>query len=148
MDLLKQSKFGKKGKTSFPHKKKRKASMKIVEDVIKEHDFILAGWRDVPTNKEICGEDALKTLPHISQAFINPTKKINNKDIESKLLIIRRKIEILISKTNDDIFYITSLSSKVILYKGMIMPKHLAKFYLDLSNKKLETSLCVFHQRF
>ena len=129
-------------------KKKRKASMKIVEDVIKEHDFVLAGWRDVPTNKEICGEDALKTLPHISQAFINPTKKINNKDIESKLLIIRRKIEILISKTNDDIFYITSLSSKVILYKGMIMPKHLAKFFLDLSNKKLETSLCVFHQRF
>ena len=54
--------------------------MKIVEDVIKEHDFILAGWRDVPTNKEICGEDALKTLPHISQAFINPTKKIKKRD--------------------------------------------------------------------
>ncbi len=128
--------------------KKRKSSMKIVEEVVKEHDFILAGWRDVPTDEKICGEDALKTLPYISQAFINPSEKINSKDIESKLLIIRRKIEILISKTNDDIFYITSLSSKVILYKGMIMPKHLAKFYLDLSNKKLETSLCVFHQRF
>ena len=128
--------------------KKRKSSMKIVEDVVREHDFILAGWREVPTNKNICGEDALKTLPYITQAFINPTEKVSDSDVESKLLIIRRKIEILISKTEDDVFYITSLSSKVILYKGMIMPKHLAMFYLDLSNKKLETSLCVFHQRF
>jgi glutamate synthase (NADPH/NADH) large chain len=128
--------------------KKRESSIKIIEKVIKEHDFILAGWRDVPINKKICGEDALKTLPHIEQAFINPKENLNPSDIESKLLIIRRKIEILISKSNDDTFYITSLSSKVILYKGMVMPKHLSKFYLDLSNKKLETSLCVFHQRF
>ena len=127
---------------------KRKSSIKIVEKIIKEHNFILAGWREVPTNQDICGEDALKTLPYISQAFINPSEKVDAKDIESKLLVIRRKIEIAISKTDDDIFYITSLSSKVILYKGMIMPKHLSKFYLDLSNEKLETSLCVFHQRF
>ena len=128
--------------------KKRKSSMEIVEKIVNEYGFVLAGWREVPVNKNICGEDALKTLPYISQAFINPTKQVNAKDIESKLLVIRRKIEILISKTDDDIFYIASLSSKVILYKGMIMPKHLAEFYLDLSNKNLETSLCVFHQRF
>ncbi|MAV33252.1 MAG: glutamate synthase large subunit, partial [Gammaproteobacteria bacterium] len=131
-----------------PEIKYRKNSIEVVEKVLKEHNFVLAGWREVPVNKEICGEDALKTLPHISQAFVNPPENIDPKDIESKLLVIRRKIEILISKTNDNVFYITSFSSKVILYKGMIMPKHLAKFYLDLSNKKLETSLCVFHQRF
>ena len=128
--------------------KKRESSIKIIEKVVKEHDFILAGWRDVPINEKICGKDALKTLPHIKQAFINPKENIKLSEIESKLLIIRRKIEILVSKLDDETFYITSLSSKVILYKGMIMPKHLSKFYLDLSNKKLETSLCVFHQRF
>ena len=128
--------------------RKRKSSIKIIEKVVNEHGFVLAGWRNVPINEKICGEDALKTLPYIKQAFINPKENINSNDIESKLLIIRRKIEILISKSNDDNFYISSLSSKVILYKGMIMPKHLSKFYLDLSNKKLETSLCVFHQRF
>ncbi len=128
--------------------KKRKSSIKIIEKVIKDHGFTLAGWRDVPTNEKICGKDALKTLPYICQAFINPSDKINLEDIEAKLFVIRRKIEILISKTNDEMFYITSLSSKVILYKGMVMPKHLSRFFIDLSNDKLETSLCVFHQRF
>ena len=128
--------------------KKRKASINIIEKVLHEHDFVLAGWRDVPINEKICGEDALKTLPYIKQAFINPSDKIADDNIESKLLVIRKKIEILINKTDDEIFYISSLSSKVILYKGMVMPKHLSKFYLDLSNKKLETSLCIFHQRF
>ena len=127
---------------------KRKSSIKIIEKVISENGFSLAGWRDVPTDKSICGEDALKTLPHIAQAFINPPEKLDTKDIESRLFVIRRKIEILVSKEKDETFYITSFSSKVILYKGMIMPKHLSKFYLDLSNEKLETSLCVFHQRF
>ena len=75
--------------------------LKVVEKVVKEHDFVLAGWRDVPTDEKICGEDALKTLPHISQAFINPPEQINSKDIESKLLIIRRKIEILISSPGE-----------------------------------------------
>ena len=78
--------------------KKRKSSIKIIESVLKEHDFDLAGWREVPINKEICGQDSLKTLPYISQLFINPSDEINAKDIESRLLIIRRKIEILISK--------------------------------------------------
>ena len=127
---------------------KRKSSIKIIEKVVSESGFSLAGWRDVPTDKSICGEDALKTLPYIAQAFINPPEKLDAKDIESRLFVIRRKIEILVSKEKDETFYITSFSSKVILYKGMIMPKHLSKFYLDLSNEKLETSLCVFHQRF
>ena len=127
---------------------KRKTSISIIEKVVNEHGFSLAGWRDVPTDKNICGEDALKTLPEIAQAFINPPEKLDPKDIEARLFVIRRKIEILISEKGDDVFYITSFSSKVILYKGMIMPKHLSKFYLDLSNEKLETSLCVFHQRF
>ena len=43
--------------------KKRESSIKIIEKVVKEHDFILAGWRDVPINEKICGKDALKTLP-------------------------------------------------------------------------------------
>jgi len=131
-----------------PDKKKRDASIKIIEKVLNEHNFILAGWRDVPVNEKICGTDALRSLPYIKQAFINPTEKIDIANIESRLLVVRRKIEILVSNTKDDSFYISSFSSKVILYKGMVMPKHLAKFYSDLSNKNLETSLCVFHQRF
>ena len=70
---------------------KRKSSIKIVEKIIKEHNFILAGWREVPINKEICGQDALKTLPYISQLFINPSDEINAKDIESKLTYYKKK---------------------------------------------------------
>ena len=131
-----------------PDPKKQEKAKAVIEKYCKEYKFELAGWRLVPVDKSCCGEEALKTLPSIFQAFINPDINSNEKDIESILYTIRRKIEIEISKENDPYFYIPSLSSKVILYKGMVMPKHLPEFYLDLGNKDLETSMCIFHQRF
>ena len=127
---------------------KKEKSIKIIEKIIKEHKFYIAGWRDVPINTDTCGKETLKNMPHIAQAFINPSESLAEENVESELFVIRRKIEIEMEKENDDVFYIPSFSSKVILYKGMIMPKHLTKFYLDLSNEKLESSMCVFHQRF
>ena len=131
-----------------PDLNKQEKAKAVIEKYCKEYKFELAGWRLVPVDKSCCGEEALKTLPSIFQAFINPDINSNEKDIESILYTIRRKIEIEISKENDPYFYIPSLSSKVILYKGMVMPKHLPEFYLDLGNKDLETSMCIFHQRF
>ena len=65
---------------------------------IRDSNFILAGWRDVPVNEKICGTDALRSLPYIKQAFINPTEKIDIANIESRLLVVRRKIEIIVKK--------------------------------------------------
>ena len=108
-----------------------------------EQGFEIAGWRAVPINPDACGAEALKTLPKIEQVLINIKSSMNN--AEQALFVARRKAEIALAGTT---FYIASLSSQTLSYKGLIMPDNLPAFYPDLSEKSLESSLCVFHQRF
>jgi glutamate synthase (NADPH/NADH) large chain len=106
----------------------------------------IAGWRKVPVNTEACGEEALASLPQIEQAFIDAPADMGEQAFERHLFVARRRTEIALSK--DPVFYIPSLSSKVISYKGLVMPENLPVFYQDLNNEAMESSLCVFHQRF
>ena len=108
-----------------------------------EQGFEVAGWRTVPTDAEACGAEALKTLPNIEQVLINIDASMNN--IEQALFVARRKAEIALTGTA---FYIASLSTRTLSYKGLIMPHNLPTFYPDLAEKSLASSLCVFHQRF
>ncbi|MXX99173.1 MAG: glutamate synthase large subunit, partial [Gammaproteobacteria bacterium] len=108
-----------------------------------EHGFEIAGWRTVPINPDACGAMALKTLPNIEQVLVNI--KTSMKNTEQALFVARRKAEIALAGTD---FYIASLSSKTLSYKGLIMPNNLPVFYPDLAEESLESSLCVFHQRF
>ncbi|MBC6413656.1 MAG: glutamate synthase large subunit [Chromatiales bacterium] len=108
-----------------------------------EQGFEVAGWRAVPTNKEACGAKALETLPRIEQVLVNIKASIKN--AEQALFVARRKAEIELA---DTAFYIASLSSKTLSYKGLIMPHNLPIFYPDLAEQSLTSSLCVFHQRF
>ena len=102
-------------------------------------------WRLVPTNSECLGPIALESLPDFYHLFIN-APGIDSQALDAKLYVARRKIEIRLAA--DDAFYIASLSSKVLSYKGLMMPVDLPKFYLDLADENLETAICVFHQRF
>ncbi|MES1926347.1 glutamate synthase large subunit [Salinisphaera sp. T31B1] len=107
----------------------------------------VAGWREVPIDAETaCGEEALNTLPHLEQVFVNAPADMDNAAFESRLVFARRRTENAL--TDDDVFYIPSLSAHVLSYKGMVMPSYLPVFYKDLADERLETSLCVFHQRF
>ncbi len=105
------------------------------------------GWRTVPTDYSACGEEALKSVPTIEQVFINPADNMGDADFERHLYIARRRTEKAI-EPNDDVFYIPSLSSHVISYKGLVMPENLPVFYQDLNNKAMESATAVFHQRF
>lgn len=107
----------------------------------------VAGWRVVPVNPEACGEESLASLPQIEQIFINATEGMTQDEFERKLYVARRRTEIDI-ESEDPAFYIPSLSSKLMSYKGLVMPENLPVFYKDLNNEALTTSLCVFHQRF
>lgn len=118
-----------------------------LEENLDQEGLSIAFWREVPVNPEACGEEALSTLPQIEQIFINAPEDMDEQAFERHLFIARRRSEIALQK-NDDVFYIPSLSSQVISYKGLIMPANLPVFYQDLQAPKLETSLCVFHQRF
>jgi glutamate synthase (NADPH/NADH) large chain len=103
-------------------------------------------WREVPTDPSVCGEEALKSLPRIEQVFVGAPVGLSSNDFERRLFVARRRAEKAVK--DDDTFYIPSLSSRVIAYKGLMMAENLPKFYQDLGDGKLSSSLCVFHQRF
>ena len=108
----------------------------------------LAGWRVVPVNADACGTQALKTLPHIEQVFVNcRLSDIDEATFNRKLYMARRLAEKAVQQ-KDPGFYVPSLSATTIVFKGMVMPQHLTQFYPDLQDERLEASVAVFHQRF
>ncbi len=117
-----------------------------LEQELRSESLDIIGWREVPTDPSVCGEEALKTLPRIEQLFVGAPEGLQSDDFERRLFVARRRSEK--SVTQDDTFYVPSLSSRVIAYKGLVMAENLPKFYLDLENNNLSSSLCVFHQRF
>ncbi|MDH5394945.1 MAG: glutamate synthase large subunit, partial [Gammaproteobacteria bacterium] len=120
---------------------------KQLESELSKEGLTVAGWRLVPVNQEACGEEALKSLPQIEQIFVNAADGMDTTTFERHLYIARRRTEKALEKT-DPTFYIPSLSSSVISYKGLVMPEGLPVFYQDLNNENFESALAVFHQRF
>jgi glutamate synthase (NADPH/NADH) large chain len=118
-----------------------------LESELRQEGLDVPGWRLVPTNPEACGDESLKTLPAIEQVFVNAPDGMDETAFERHLYIARRRAEKAIEPT-DDMFYIPSLSARVISYKGLVMPENLPVFYKDLNDEKLTSSLSVFHQRF
>lgn len=102
-------------------------------------------WRPVPTNSDCLGPIALQSQPDFFHVFIN-AGGVDVQDLNAKLFVARRKIEIRLAQDED--FYMASMSATVLSYKGLMMPVDLPKFYLDLADPCLETAICVFHQRF
>ena len=107
----------------------------------------VAGWRVVPVDESACGEEALKSLPKIEHVFVNPAEGMDTASFDRHLYIARRRAEKAI-QDNDDVFYIPSMNSQVISYKGLVMPEYLPVFYKDLNDSRLASGMCVFHQRF
>ncbi|GAB3383101.1 glutamate synthase large subunit [Spongiibacter taiwanensis] len=115
------------------------------EKVIKSNGLAVAGWREVPVDDSFCGDIALAGRPRIEQLFIN-VDGLTQKELTTRLFVVRRQAEIALQGDSD--FYICSLSADVISYKGLVMPVDLPRFYKDLGDERLETAICVFHQRF
>jgi glutamate synthase (NADPH/NADH) large chain len=114
---------------------------------LEREGLVVAGWRVPPTTPEACGPEALKTLPRIEQVFVTcRIADIDDASFNRKLFLARRRAEKQLAA--DPVFYVLSLSASTIVYKGMVMPEHLAEFYLDLADPRLEASVAVFHQRF
>ncbi len=105
-----------------------------------------AGWREVPVDPEACGEPAQRTSPRIEQIFVNAPEGLEEADFERRLYLARRRCEL--STPAEERFYVASLSSQTLSYKGMVMPEYLAAFYQDLQHPLMKSSAVVFHQRF
>ncbi len=121
-------------------------SRATLEAELEREGLTVAGWREVPLDTSACGEEALASLPHIAQCFVNAPQGMDEAALERHLFVARRRAEI--ARADDAHFYVSSLSSRTISYKGLVMPEYLPVFYPDLNDASLESALCVFHQRF
>nr|WP_226960833.1 glutamate synthase large subunit [Thalassotalea sp. LPB0316] len=117
----------------------------ILEEELTRETLSLVGWREVPTDSDCLGEIAASNQPRIEQVFVNAPPGWRNKDLERRLYMARRRAE---KRIEDNVFYIASLSCLVTVYKGLMMPADLPNFYLDLADIRMQSAICVFHQRF
>ena len=135
-----------------PHAGETEISKSIIETTITEQNLEFAGWRQVPINRDACGEEALRSLPAIYHAYVNAPDSINDAEFNRSLYLARRAAgkvhENHANSRLNDYYYIASLASGVLSYKGLILPANLPVFYPDLKNKSLESAISIFHQRF
>lgn len=117
-----------------------------VNAAFKHEGLITNGWRVVPTNNDCLGPMAIACLPRFEQVFVSSAAELSEQEFAVKLFYARRKAEIALAGHEN--FYVCSLSETTLSYKGLMMPVDLPSFYLDLGDERLETAICIFHQRF
>ncbi len=120
----------------------------IIESVLLEENYSIYGWRQVPINSSVLGETAEQSRPEIAQVMFKKNENLATNDLERNLFEARKKIEKLARENQLRNFYICSLSSRSIVYKGMFLAEMLAEFYPDLNDKKLTSRFAIFHQRY
>ncbi|MBI2811564.1 MAG: glutamate synthase large subunit, partial [Candidatus Melainabacteria bacterium] len=119
------------------------------EKAFTEEGLKFLGWRVVPTKQDVLGPLALTTCPAIEQIVIGKPDNVGEAEFTSRLMVVRKKlINNVRSKDGRDDFYLASLSSKTIVYKGMVRSSVLRDFYLDLQNPLYISNFAVFHRRF
>ncbi|MFX3622128.1 MAG: glutamate synthase large subunit, partial [Acinetobacter radioresistens] len=117
----------------------------ILNKEIEAEGLKVATWRVVPTKTEVLGEIALRSLPAFEQILVNCPMGVTEVEFNRKLFLARRRAE---QQVNDPLFYVTTLATTVISYKGLMMPEAIADFYTDLADERLHSHIVVFHQRF
>ena len=121
-------------------------SQDTLSEAIEAQGLLVAGWRDVPVDLSIVGDIARESLPGFKQILVNCPINMDEATFNRKLFVARRKAEIALK--DDPLFYVTSLTSQVVIYKGLVMPADLPAFFLDLQDERLASHIVVFHQRF
>ncbi|MDG1514960.1 MAG: glutamate synthase large subunit [Gammaproteobacteria bacterium] len=132
----------------------RETCRTTINRIISEEGQTLLGWRDVPIDAvgADVGPAALAAQPRIEQLFIGAAEGLSQEEFERKLYVIRKRFSHTLrgdtSLTEAKQLYACSLSTKVIVYKGMLTPGQLFPFYKDLMSPKFETHLAMVHSRF
>ncbi len=116
-------------------------SCTLIEKLATRSGLRCVGWRAVPTDSAMAGPRALDTLPIVRQCFFAAE---NTTDIERSLFILRKQAEAELGSA----VYFCSLSSRTVVYKGLLTPRQLPAFYPDLLDPEFKTSFAVFHQRY
>ena len=120
----------------------------IVESEILRAGFYLYGWRQVPIDISIIGEKANATRPEIEQIMFDVGDDEDLEALDRRLYLCRRRIEKGVREAAIQDFYVCSLSSRSLIYKGMFLAEHLSEFYPDLKDERFVSAFAIFHQRY
>ena len=139
-------------------RERRLACERVLERIVAEEGLSLLGWRTVPTDNTLLGNGAKAVEPFIRQVFIEADELTktklaegDDKAVERKLYVIRKRAENAIRHSGMpgvDSFYFSSLSSRTIVYKGMLTPFQVDKYFLELKDPVMETALALVHSRY
>ncbi len=122
------------------------STLQRFEQICAANDLKVVLDRRVPVDTNALGEQALSTLPEIHHIFITANSLMASQRFDALLYLSRKEIEHAL--VDDQDFYIASMSSRVVSYKGLIMPTHIKEFYTDLQDENFKISFALFHQRF
>ncbi len=128
----------------------RAESERLFEEAVKAEGQSVIGWRTIPTDNSSLGQTAVSSEPCHRQVFIRRGEGCTtDQDFERKLFIIRKSAHHRI-RTNgrDNFWYAPSISCRTVIYKGMLMPEQVGKYFKDLSDPAMETALALVHSRF
>ncbi|MDB6111580.1 MAG: glutamate synthase large subunit [Pedosphaera sp.] len=123
-------------------------SQRIVDEAVAQFGIHNFGWRVVPTNPQCLGDKARATMPEIQQLLLGRTQGWSDAEYERRLFLARKVAERRALEEKIEGFYVPSLSSRTIVYKGLFNAPQLEKFYPDLKDPLFVTALAVFHQRY
>ncbi len=136
----------------LPQDEARRERLKQQIGAVVEHfGRRLLGWRRVPTDNSIIGPTALASEPAMEQLFVGAADGVDQNAFERKLYLIRKRAtrELRVDEHDPESFcYFCSLSSRVIVHKGMLMPEQLFRYFLDLQDPRFETHIAMVHSRF
>ena len=130
-------------------KSEREFCKNALKNIVAKESQVLLGWRKASVDDSQIGETAKNTAPVIEQIFIG--SKLRGLDLERKLYSIRKQCENIIRNSdikNKSFFYIVSLSSRIFIYKGLLMPDQVRGFFTDLKSQKIKSALALVHSRY
>ena len=135
--------------------KERKACKEAFEEICNEYELEIIGWRELPIDikKADIGPSAIEAMPNIEQVFVrDSSSNFSQEDFERRLYLARKKssntLRIDSALNEADLFYVCSLSSKTIVYKGMLTCDQVGNFFIDLRNPEYTSHVAMVHSRF
>ncbi|WP_099221892.1 glutamate synthase large subunit [Listeria costaricensis] len=139
------------GMFNFPQAEaQRKLLMEQTERLVQQYGQTFLGFRKLPTDRTKIGAGARKTEPAIYQLFVAKEPTLSEEAFERKLYVIRKEIENFAARAKEitETFYIPSLSTRTVIFKGMLTPEQIDRYYLDLADPAYTSSFALVHSRF
>jgi glutamate synthase (ferredoxin) len=148
------------GMVFLPRDPERREAVKtMMEAVCVSNELEFMGWREVPVDETVLGQNARDSMPSVWQFFVKAPQRLSDNDearegFERTLYLVRRRFNVeqrkagLVWDDDDGEVYVASFSSKTIVYKGMVQSEVLPMFYKDLQDPNYTTKFCIYHRRF